>query len=116
MAKKKVSSDQLSVISEQKPAEYSVGVWSGQAHYQCDLCAFDALEKAAMLEHLVNAHNSEKALEELLGNNVAPPPAPPQMEEHHLERGEDVFEIELKEVDSAVERDGDEHKTFSVEE
>ena len=65
MAKKQpVISDQ--VISDQS-AEYTVGEWAGREHFRCGLCAFDTLiGRATMLTHLVDAHSSEKALEELV--------------------------------------------------
>ena len=45
---------------------YTIGAWSGKTQYQCTGCAFDTLDGVAMLNHLVNVHNSETALEALI--------------------------------------------------
>lgn len=69
MAKKKllVISEQLTVSSQDLPDTYEAGIWSGQDHYRCKLCTFDTLHGyPAMLDHLVKAHNSERALEVLV--------------------------------------------------
>lgn len=47
--------------------EYTIGAWSGQTQFRCASCAFDTLDGVAMLNHLVNEHNSETALEALIG-------------------------------------------------
>lgn len=64
----------LSVISEQLvsvrrlPNEYEVGTWAKLPQWRCKFCGFDTLlNEQTMLEHLVNAHNSEPALELLVG-------------------------------------------------
>jgi len=46
--------------------EYTKSKWDGKPQYKCNLCAFDCLEnEERMLEHLLNAHNSEAALDKL---------------------------------------------------
>lgn len=53
--------------ASQLPAQYEVGMWSGQPQYCCKLCAFDTMiGPATMLDHLVKAHNSMQALEALI--------------------------------------------------
>jgi hypothetical protein len=52
---------------EPEQAEYMAGTWAGYEHYQCALCGFDTLKgRGVMLKHLIDAHDSERALEELL--------------------------------------------------
>ena len=52
--------------------EYTVGQWAGKMQYRCKLCPFDCLnDEVIILNHLINQHNSEAALEKLLS-----PPAP----------------------------------------
>ena len=41
-------------------------LWGAQKHYECRLCNFDTFNRASMLEHLVEIHNSELALAELV--------------------------------------------------
>jgi hypothetical protein len=77
--------------------EFEVRTWAGITQYQCTACAFDTFEKEAMLEHLVNTHNSMSALEELLGSGTSGadplPSASPQMpEEHRNLGGENKFD------------------------
>ncbi len=87
MAKKKneeqvEESDQSSVISDQfalssespssplaplslgEGKEYEEKSWTGKALYVCKTCTFDTFDEAAMLEHLIGAHNSESALKQ----------------------------------------------------
>jgi len=53
--------------------EFSVGKWSGRTHYQCIRCTFDSFDRIALLEHLVNAHNSEVALKTMIDlENISP--------------------------------------------
>lgn len=46
--------------------EYTVGEWGGVVHYQCTACPYDTFDGMQMLNHLVDVHNSEPALEKLL--------------------------------------------------
>ena len=79
--KKKQSavSDQQSAVRDQSTSEYKVTPWGGQDHFSCTLCQgkFDTFNKQAMLEHLVNEHDSEKALNEMYGvQTLTPDPSP----------------------------------------
>jgi len=48
--------------------EYTIGSWSGIVQYSCNLCAFDFLkDEQKMLTHLMEVHNSEAALEKIVG-------------------------------------------------
>lgn len=128
MKKKTVNSDPLAGGSEQtlKP-EYVSGTWKGIEHYRCELCNYDSFHEKAVLEHLVSRHNSEAALERLveLEKSMTPPPAltpsaadaaPPPIAPQLEEGSEDVFEVELKEVGSTVDAQGNEQKTFTIKE
>lgn len=46
--------------------EFTVGEWGGAVHYECASCPFDTFDGMEMLNHLVNEHNSEAALETLV--------------------------------------------------
>lgn len=65
MPKKKAITTEEVPSPQQTPAEYVNRSWGGLAHYECCSCTFDTFSHTEMLEHLVNNHNSEKALEEL---------------------------------------------------
>ncbi len=123
MARKKTS-DQQEAVSDQPSAnsdqitvdiqveadkllardQYVTGTWAGQPHYECNACEYDTLDELEMLNHLVNKHNSEQALEILVALEPTPPPATPQMATN-AQSGEgssnqEVYEIQLKEDDS----------------
>lgn len=42
--------------------EFEVKSWMQKPLYVCRLCKFDTFEEKTMLEHLINIHNSESAL------------------------------------------------------
>lgn len=132
MAKKK--SVQLSVSSEevgerqeleQAPVveEYSKGTWAGRPHYQCNLCPYDALnDEGQMLEHIQLKHRPALAANRR-GKDVVSladlTPNPSPLGEGNEGRGEDedgLFEVELKEVSSATDEHGNEHKIFTIKE
>lgn len=131
MAKKK--SNQLSVINEQSPTisdetqvervEYTIGAWKGLPHFVCAVCGFDAFFEVVMLNHLVDKHNSEMALErlvELEKDKVIPTPTPPASRALPLKSEDkadgEVFEVELVETGSTVDARGNEHKNFVIKE
>src|SRR5574341_2047842 len=94
MAKKKaVSSEPLSVKQPTTPPTqevttkgdelpYTIGSWAGKPQYQCKHCEFDSLNFDVMLEHLIVVHVVVPIKE------PTPPPAPPQIQQSNLERGE----------------------------
>jgi len=43
-----------------------VGEWAGKTHYECERCSFDCFSHQVMLEHLVNWHEDENALQVLI--------------------------------------------------
>lgn len=66
MPKKKTTTTAPAQDPQTPAEEYLTKAWAGQTLYQCCLCpAFDTFDRGQILEHLVNIHNSEKALEEL---------------------------------------------------
>ena len=117
-----VINDQSSVTNGQPPVSeateklYTVGLWANLPQYVCQKCGFDTLNAGTMQEHLFWQHS---VIVEIEGaDSSTPPPTPPQIEEHDLERGDDeeVFEVELEETGSTVDEQGNEHKTFTVKE
>jgi hypothetical protein len=123
-----VISGQSSVISKPpsgtsqssvKEALYTMRIWRGKTQYVCPLCGADTFDKKIMLKHLVNKHDSELALVELVRlENKTPSQPPPNAESANLGEGnqEDVFEVELVETGSTVDAQGNEHKTFTIKE
>lgn len=114
---------QLLVKEEARDLPYLLGAWKGVDHYRCRECSVDSFDKKIILQHLVDKHNSEDALAmlvELEGTtapHLTPPPAPPHQESADGEGSvEEVFEVELKEIDSTVDAQGNEHKTFVIKE
>ena len=129
MSKKTISdqrsavSDQESAVSGQRTEEaqpaalYEVKDWKGKALCVCPLCGFDTLMKIKMLQHLVGKHDSELALVALVDlEKDSPSPLPLVPEGRGKEQPGDVFEVELVEIGSAMDAQGNEHKTFSVKE
>lgn len=100
--------------------------WRGKRLLVCPLCKADTFEKIVMLKHLVDAHDSELALVELVGmeeNDPTPTPStlrasPPNSESTNLGEKEqsDVFDVELVETGSTVDAQGNERKTYTVKE
>lgn len=46
--------------------EFEIGSWGGMVHFRCASCSFDSFDKHEMFTHLMNEHDSEAALEQLL--------------------------------------------------
>lgn len=114
-------SDVPEVASEEpKETLYMVGEWRGLPQYVCAVCGFDAFFEIVMLRHLVNKHNSEMALARLLEiEEQHPEPVQQPVPPSHLsagEEGKDVFEVELVEMNSTVDAQGNEHKNFVIKE
>jgi hypothetical protein len=126
--KKKATSKQPLVISgppsgtsqsSVKEALYTMRIWRGKTQYVCPLCGADTFDKKIMLKHLVNKHDSELALVELVRLEGTSTPSPsPSADSANLGEGnqEDVFEVELVETGSTVDAQGNEHKTFTIKE
>lgn len=111
-------SGQLPVEEEARELPYLLGSWKGVDHYRCRKCSVDSFNKKSILQHLVDKHNSEEALAMLVelegppaSLRLTPPPDPP-----HQESVDEVFDVELKEISTTVDAQGNEHKTFSVKE
>ncbi len=124
-------SDQLlaaSIQPETAPVEektetlYTVGLWKGLKQYRCMWCAFDTLNEETMFKH-IEAHRLANRptpprkpsvlVADKRGNEVDLTPSPSPAGEGS---DEDVFEVELKEIDSTVDKQGNVHKTFTVKE
>lgn len=119
--KKAVSSEQDAVVELQEPVptkEYTAGEWAGHAHYQCSLCPFDVLDdEGKMLEHIQLKHRPHAAprhapsvfLADKHGNDVT---------DQVADAGDlnNVFEVELKEVGSSTDEQGNKHKTYTIKE
>ncbi len=91
--------------------------WRGKTLLVCPLCKADTFDRVVMLQHLVDAHDSELALVKLLDLEKDIPA------EKHLpavetpENGNNnVFEVELVETGSTVDAQGNERKTYTVKE
>ena len=89
------------VTGDANEAPYEVGTWSGMPLYKCKLCRFDTLSAEKIVAHL-EEHRLGK-----IPRQATPP--------GEGEPGE-VFEVELKEIDSTVDADGNVHKTYTVKE
>lgn len=75
MAKRKTSTEPQVADEVKTEGGYHIGQWSGQPHYQCRFCMFDTFDRVAILNHLVNEHNSMSALEELYNQGAPTQPA-----------------------------------------
>lgn len=92
--------------------------WRGKTLLICPLCKADTFERVVMLKHLVDAHNSELALVQLVDLETSIPAANPlPAVETPEEGGRDVFEVELVEIDPTIDdaHEG-ERKTFTIKE
>ena len=87
-------------------------------HYQCTLCPFDVLDdEEQMLEHIQMNHRPHSAprrapsilVADRRGNDVT---------DQDAADGElnNLFEVELKEVGSTTDEQGNEHKTYTIKE
>lgn len=109
-------SGQLSAVSSQQAdlkRFYQTGAWAGIPQYRCGLCKFDTLHEHAIIDHLREVH--------LIGK--IPPTVAETSTNHDQEtnQGADgdlngVFEVELKEVSTTFDEQGNEHKTFTIKE
>lgn len=93
------------------PADYIIGEWRGHAHYACKLCPYDVLDnEQAMIDH-VKLHQARPG----------EPARPVEVQEPERvlpndEAAAGIFEIELEEIGSSVDENGDVHKTFTIKE
>lgn len=95
------------------PEQYEVSKWAGQPHFKCLLCPFDALQLEAIHSHLVNAHNSEKALELVVGaEGIKQQPAPEPAAEPENNRVVAIFEMSEEDVEKLLKQ-GDENNGTS---
>lgn len=89
--------------------EYAVGAWAGKPHYTCMLCLYDTLDESMMLRHIQAVHHPLPAPKR--GNDVT-----------HQAANEDdgdlngMFEVELVEVESTTDEQGNEHKIYTIKE
>lgn len=117
-----VSNEQAVELQEPEPVpvveEYTKGAWAGHDHYQCNLCPFDVLDdEDQMLGHIQMKHRPHSAprhvpsvlVADKRGNDVT---------DQVAEDGElnNLFEVELKEVNSTTDEQGNEHKTYTIKE
>ena len=94
---------------------YEVGSWSGLPQYRCLLCKFDTLNEDTIFKHIEETHQLGKQqspsvlVADKRGNDVTD-----QVSSEGDLNG--MFEIELKEVSSTTDEQGNEHKTFTIKE
>jgi len=82
----------------QPPAvpEFEKGLWAGKVQYRCKLCPFDCLEdEGRLLTHLMEIHNSEVALEKILGDVPEPDPQSEVVMLREPEPDVEYFEVEV---------------------
>jgi hypothetical protein len=86
MMAKKHREQKVTEASRAPQQEYMTGAWGGIAQYQCRHCAFDVLDdRKAILRHLMDAHGSTAALEELLVLEAVEKPQAEPEAEHEAE-------------------------------
>lgn len=118
MAKKAVDSDGLAVGIEQ----YEVKHWKGMPLYVCKVCGWDTLKVDEIGEH-VEGH-AARSMDADAASTPTPPtstssvqrPTAPQQAGRGDEDGEELFEVELVEVESTVDAQGTERKKFTIKE
>jgi hypothetical protein len=54
------------MANNKKTEEFTNNSWAGNPHFECNSCLFDTFILTEMYRHLVNNHDSEAALEQLL--------------------------------------------------
>lgn len=99
--------------------EYEIGQWSGKPHYKCFLCKFDTLNEDAILGHIQAMHRPHFApkrapsvlVADKRGNDVTNQAA--SEDDGNLNH---MFEVELEEVESTIDEQGNEHKTYTIKE
>lgn len=94
---------------------YTVGEYMGYPHYKCSSCAFDVVNHEwKMLRHIRTTHMPQQAppvspsvlMADKQGDEV-PSSAP---------EPEGVVNLQLEEVDSYIDAQGVEHKSFTIKE
>lgn len=110
MVKRKAQVQRIPNEPAVQAEHYQIGVWSGIPQYRCTLCAFDTLEKPAMLAHLYDAHGLqvEGYRPSTPEQSTATTPATDTRSD------EEVFEVELKEVSETVDDQGNVHKQYTI--
>ena len=118
--RKKTSEDKKAkaVISEQpvvavtQPVHYDIGSWAGIPQYRCKLCKFDTLHKDLIEQHIKETHL--KVLNPAPSVNATTNNETDQVSPEGELNG--VFEVELKEVSSTTDEEGNERKTYTIKE
>jgi hypothetical protein len=110
MVKRKTQPQKIPNEPAVQAEHYQIGVWAGIPQYRCTLCAFDMLEKPAMLAHLYDAHG----LQVEGYRPTAPEPTTATTPEAETQSNEEVFEVELKEVSETVDDEGNVHKQYTI--
>lgn len=99
MVKKKAPKKRTATVRSK--AEWTTAEWNGHPQFVCAYCRFDVLDDVEkMKRHIEDVHRGKQAA------SAQSLPA----------KVDDVFEVELKEIDSTVDPDGNVHKTYTVKE
>lgn len=117
MAKRKKKAETAVIPTPVKKSDalkkfYQTGAWAGIPQYRCTLCNFDTLHKDVMIDHLQVVHH--------IGKKAVVPSATAANNDV-TDQGADsdlngMFEIELEEVSSTTDEQGNEHKKFTIKE
>ena len=94
--------------------------WRGKSLLICPLCKADTFDRLTMLRHLVDAHDSELALVQLVDMEGSLPASASPIasdQEQQSERGDgDVFEVELIEINPTIDAHDHEHTKYTIKE
>lgn len=121
-----VNSEQVVEMQEPEPVpgieEYTKGMWAGKPHYTCALCLYDTLDESMMLQHIQMVHHPQHPIKrtpsiliaDKRGNEIT---LTPNSSPEGREEDEDgMFEVELEEVESTTDEQGNEHKIYTIKE
>lgn len=92
---------------KKKELEYNIGQWRGHPHYQCKSCPFDTLSQDEIEGHVALHRPVRKRAAQPVDSTLKP---------ERAGGADEVFELELEEVSSFSDEDGNEHKQFTVKE
>lgn len=102
-------------LERREVLNYEIGVWAGLTQYRCKFCKFDTLHQSVIVSHIAETHMKNADASTASETSTRSPLS----EETQVSPEGDlngVFEIELEEVSSTVDEQGNEHKTFTIKE
>jgi hypothetical protein len=101
MPRKKKEPAKAPKYETQEP-KYILKPWKGMQHYECTLCSFDTFSTSAIFDHIAS-HQL-----------VSRKPVQPVEAQQNPEQAGEAFEVELEELSSFTDAEGNQHKQYTL--